>query len=133
MKIIIKQEKTLNFLLINLCFLSAILISRSQSIQTLNVNFRLIDDKIEIFYDLPENQDSIFIEVVFLKESNPEFKYYPKFIEGNIGLGIYSGMKNIVTWYYKKEPPYLFTGDGFYFEILAKKTQKIIDSDSIPD
>jgi hypothetical protein len=102
----------------------------SQTLKTTKIHYRIIEDKIEIFYDLPDNQDSLTITVVFRKKSNPEFKYWPKFIDGDVGLGVFAGENKKITWYFKKEPEHLFTGSDFYFKIYAKKILKKASSDS---
>lgn len=96
-------------------------IGRTQSIHPDNVHFRIIDGRMEVFYDLPKNYDSIHVKIVFRKKSAPKFKYVPQFVSGDIGIGTYSGLNRKIVWYYKKEPPTVFTGDGFYFEIKAKR------------
>jgi hypothetical protein len=93
----------------------------AQTIKPSNIHFRIIEEKMEIFYDLPNNIDSINVRMVFRKESAPTFKYTPKFAYGNIGKGVFSGPQKKITWEYIKEPDYVFTGDGFYFDILITK------------
>lgn len=96
-------------------------IGRTQSIHAENVHFRMIDERMEVFYDLPANQDSIHVKIVFRKKSDPKFRYVPQFVRGDIGVGTYSGANRKIVWYTKKEPPSVFTGDGFYFEIRVKR------------
>jgi hypothetical protein len=96
----------------------------SQSLKVKNIHYRLIEDKIEIFYDLPVNYDSLEVSLVFCKKSDPRFRHYPEFIYGDIGIGVFSGTKKKIIWSYKKEPDYLFTGGEFYFKISAKKIPK---------
>lgn len=96
-------------------------IGRTQSIHPENVHFRIIDERIEVFYDLPVNHDSIHVKIVFRKKSAPKFRYTPQFASGDIGVGTYSGANRKIVWYYKKEPPSVYTGDGFYFEIKVKR------------
>jgi hypothetical protein len=81
----------------------------------------MIDERMEVFYDLPANQDSIHVKIVFRKKSDPKFRYVPQFVRGDIGVGTYSGANRKIVWYTKKEPPSVFTGDGFYFEIRVKR------------
>jgi hypothetical protein len=97
----------------------------AQSLKTNNIHYRIIDDKIEIFYDLPWNRDSLDVKIVFFKKSDAQFLYQPRYIKGAIGKGIFSGKKRKITWYFKKEPSYLFTGSGFYFKITAIKIPEL--------
>jgi hypothetical protein len=96
-------------------------IGRTQAIHPNNVHFRIIDERLEVFYDLPVNHDSIYVKIVFRKKSAPKFRYIPQFVSGDIGIGTYSGANQKIVWYYKKEPPSVYTGDGFYFEIKVKR------------
>jgi len=98
--------------------------SFSQALKTNNIHYRIIDERIEIFYDLPINDDSLQVKIVFRKKSAPKFKYYPKVLSGDVGMGIFSGANNKIVWDFKKEPDYLFTGNGFYFKINAVKVPK---------
>lgn len=86
-----------------------------------DIHFRIIDERIEIFYDLPANRDSIHVKIIFCKKSVPKFRYVPQFVSGDIGVGTYSGANRKIVWYIKKEPPAVLTGSGFYFEIKAKR------------
>lgn len=92
-----------------------------QSLRPTNIIYRTIGDKIEIFYDLPRNSDTLDVTIYFRKKSDPKTKYRLKWVRGSIGIGKFSGMKQKVIWRYKKEPSYLFTGSGFYYEIIPKK------------
>jgi len=51
-------------------------------------------------------------------------KYRLKWASGSIGTGRFSGKKQKIVWSFKKEPHYLFTGSGFYYEIKARKTAR---------
>ncbi|HMI79866.1 MAG TPA: hypothetical protein VK484_13800, partial [Ferruginibacter sp.] len=86
-----------------------------------NIFFRTIGEKIEIFYDLPANADTLDISIYFRKRSDPKMKYPLKWAKGSIGIGKFSGKKQKVVWSYRKEPAHLFTGSGFYYEIIANK------------
>lgn len=103
------------------CVYLAPTIVTAQSIRPGNIHFRIIDERIEVFYDLPANHDSIHVKVVFRKKSAPKFRYVPQFTKGDIGVGVFSGANRKIVWYTKKEPPSVFTGDGFYFEIKVKR------------
>lgn len=97
----------------NLCF--------AQNVKPTNIFYRTIANKIEIFYDLPRNSDTLEVKIYFHKKSDPKTRYPLKWIQGSVGIGKFSGRKQKIVWNYKKEPPYLFTGSGFYYEIIVKK------------
>jgi len=102
-----------------LLFLKSLVLS--QSLKISNIHYRTIDNRIEVFYSLPKNKDSLFINFFFKKKSDLNFSYVPKYISGAVGKGLYSGINKKITWYFKKEPAWLFTGGGFYFKIIATK------------
>lgn len=102
------------------------IIAFSQNRKASNIFFRTIGDKIEIFYDLPSNKDTLEIKIYFHKKSDPKTRYRLKWASGSIGIGRFSGKKKKVTWSFKKEPGYLFTGSGFYFEISVKKYSAVL-------
>lgn len=106
---------------LTILFFSLTVLGFSQNRKVSNVFFRTIEDKIEIFYDLPRNSDTLDVTIYFRKKSDPKTKYRLKWATGSIGIGRLSGKKQKVVWSYKKEPAYLFTGSGFYYEIIAKK------------
>lgn len=96
----------------------------AQSVKVSNVHYRTIDQKIEIFYDLPQTKDSINISIVFKKKSDVHFWYFPKYISGDIGKGVFFGKNHKICWHIKNEPTSLFTGKEFYFRIFAYKIPK---------
>lgn len=101
------------------------IIGLSQNIKASNIFSRTIGDTIEIFYDLPGNSDTLNVKVFFRKKSDPKIKYRLKWVSGSIGIGRFSGKKQKVIWSYKKEPPYLFTGSGFYYQVIARKIRHL--------
>jgi hypothetical protein len=103
----------------------------SQAIPVSDVHWRIIDKKIEVFYDLPQNKDSVEVKLAFKKDSDPNFSYSPHFLRGNIGRGIYSGKDKKIVWNIENEPDYLFTGGGFSFKITVKRIPKIEEIVSI--
>ena len=113
------MNKRNKFLLILFCLIYNSGLTQNKKIT--NVFYRTIDDKIEIFYDLPKNTDTLDVKILFCKKSDSRTRYRLKRASGSIGTGVFSGRKQKVIWDYKKEPPYLFTGSGFYYKIYARK------------
>ncbi|MFN8241779.1 MAG: hypothetical protein U0X39_13645 [Bacteroidales bacterium] len=99
----------------------------SQIVKVSNIHWRIINNKIEVFYDLPINRDSLEIKVLFAKKSDPPFRYRPVYVYGSVGKGIYSGKENKIVWSMEKEPPGIFTGDGFWFIVTARKIPKKLE------
>lgn len=93
----------------------------SQNPAPANIFHRMIGDRIEIFYDLPRNTDTLEVVIWFRKKSDPGMKYRLRYAKGSIGNGVFSGKRQKVVWLYKKEPPHLFTGSGFYYEVHVRK------------
>ena len=114
----IKIKYPLAFFFIILCLPKS---GYSQAISATNIHWRLADKKIEVFYDLPGNKDTIEVKIYFHKESNPAFSYSPRTVKGSIGKGVFSGKGKKIVWSTKNEPASLFTGGGFYFKILINK------------
>ncbi len=86
-----------------------------------NIIYRTLGDKIEIFYDLPHNSDTLNVQIFFCKKSNPKMRYQLQNAKGSIGVGVFSGKKLKVVWDYKKAPSYIFTGSGFYYKVVISK------------
>jgi uncharacterized protein (TIGR02145 family) len=118
------MKPLLNLLILCLSVFTNLIFGQSNTPQ--NIHHTILNDKIEIFYDMPVNKDSLRISVLFHKKSDPKFKYTPanKFLKGDFGVGIFSGSNKKISWDWKNEPANLFTGSGFYFEIIASKYSK---------
>ena len=106
-------------LIILICFFNFFGIS--QTVKVSNIHYRLLDQEIQVIYDLPRNFDSLQIQLIFYKRSDLTFKYRPKKLSGDIGRGVFSGKNKKVTWTLSKEPAYLFSGAGFHFDVVAKR------------
>lgn len=98
--------------------------SFAQPVKTSNIHYRIIEDRIEVFYDLPVNSDTLNVSLAFYKKSEPAFRYTPRFTAGHAGIGVFSGNQRKITWYFKKEPKWVFTGSRFYFTVKAVKLPK---------
>jgi uncharacterized protein (TIGR02145 family) len=126
-----KKNKRFIFGVFLFFFINFINTGNAQSIKASNIHYRIIEDKIEIFYDLPVNHDSLEISVAFLKKTDPKFRYYPRLVTGDVRRGMFSGENRKITWYFKKEPAYIFTGGGFSFEIqIGIKDEKPADDET---
>ena len=93
----------------------------AQSLKSSNVHYRIIDKKIEVFYDMPTNTDSVQVFLIFRKKSDFKFMLSPTFISGNVGIGVFSGKNNKIIWDYNKEKKSVLTGTGFYFQVIINK------------
>jgi hypothetical protein len=104
-----------------LIFVSISSAGHSQTLKVSNVHFRQSGNTIEIFYDLPVNRNYVEVKLFFQKRSDSTFFYEPKYVSGSVGKGKFSGKNRRIIWYFRKEPPDVFTGSGFYFRIRAVK------------
>jgi hypothetical protein len=95
--------------------------SFSQNVKASNIYYTLFEEKYHIWYDLPENVDSLNIRIAFYKKADPGFEYYLKHIAGDVGIGKFSGSKNKIIWDYKKEPAFILagSGSGINFKVFA--------------
>lgn len=107
--------------LLILTFFISINFSFSQNLKVKNIHYRIIDQRIEIFYDLPQNIDTVNISIVFKKKSETNFRYYPRFVSGDIGKGVFSGKTHKIIWNIENEPQNVFAGSEFYFKVYAVK------------
>lgn len=94
-----------------------------------NIKFEKIDGNYSISYDLSEQEaNSYFVDILFLKKSNPSFLYKPTLLSGDFGEKVKAGKDKLIVWRFKEEIPGRLKGDDYYFKINA---QKIEDGNSL--
>ncbi|HUN65086.1 MAG TPA: hypothetical protein VMW43_03230 [Bacteroidota bacterium] len=83
-----------------------------------NIRWTTKGDVIIINYDLNGAADTRYsVDIVMRQESDPGFNIIPKTVEGHIGQGAFAGMNREIRWYYRRDYPRGFEGEGYYFEI----------------
>jgi hypothetical protein len=99
--------------------------AQDEGVQPTNVKWSVKDDIIIINYDLSSNPDSKYrVDVTMKRESDPEFTAVPLTIEGDVGEGYFAGKNREIRWYYRRDYPQGFQGEGYYFEIRIVETGK---------
>ncbi|MEI6820729.1 MAG: formylglycine-generating enzyme family protein [Bacteroidota bacterium] len=112
MKIKIFTLFVLNILLVcSYCF-------SQNSISVTNINWIESNGKIVISYDLPINAHNISISATFLNKNNPNFKVEVKNAIGSIGIGVFSGLNQSITWDYKADGCSNLPKGNYYFKIF---------------
>ena len=99
--------------------------------QGTNVKWTVKDDVIVINYDLKTDPELKFsVDIVMKRDNDPSFEAEPVTVEGDIGEGYFSGTNREIRWYYRRDFPQGFEGEGYYFEIhvkqLAKQDPKVV-------
>ena len=93
----------------------------SEEAHTTNVKWTTKGDVITVNYDLSGAADNKYeITVAMKKESDPSFNAIPRTVEGDVGEGVLAGTKKELQWYYRRDYPQGFQGEGYYFEIRVK-------------
>jgi hypothetical protein len=93
--------------------------------QGTNVKWSVKDDVIVINYDLKTDPDLKFrVDIVMKRETDAEFAAEPVTVEGDIGDGYFAGTNREIRWYYRRDYPQGFEGEGYYFEIQVRPIGK---------
>ena len=90
-----------------------------------NVKWTVKDEIIVVNYDLKTDPDLKFkVDIVMKRESDPSFSAMPLTVEGDMGEGYFSGTNREIRWYYRRDYPQGFEGEGYYFEIHVQEIGK---------
>ena len=93
--------------------------------QGTNVKWTLKDDVIVINYDLKTDPDLKFkVDIIMKRETDPAFSAVPITVEGDVGEGYFAGTNREIRWYYRRDFPQGFEGEGYYFEIHVQQMGK---------
>lgn len=86
-----------------------------------NMRWTIKDEVIIINYDLVGALDTKYnVQVEMKRKNNPSFAAIPVTVEGDVGEGYFAGTNREIQWYYRKDFPEGFKGEGYYFEIQVK-------------
>ncbi len=86
-----------------------------------NVRWSMKGDIIVINYDLTGPPDDKYeVDVVMKKDNDSSFIALPMAVEGDIGQGYFAGTGREIRWFYRRDYPQGFEGEGYYFEIGVK-------------
>ena len=93
----------------------------AQEATTTNVKWTTKGDVITVNYDLTGAAETKYeITIAMKKDSDPAFNAVPLTVEGDVGEGVLAGTKKEIQWYYRRDYPQGFQGEGYYFEIHVK-------------
>jgi hypothetical protein len=99
--------------------------SEEAGVHPTNIRWSVKDDVIIINYDLASNPDSKYkVDITMKRETDPEFTAIPLSVEGDIGEGYFAGTNKEIRWYYRRDYPQGFQGEGYFFEISIIETGK---------
>ncbi len=108
----------LRFLLTTLISLLT-LVSNGQRVKVSHLWYRTIDDNVEIFYDLPDLQKPVNVQVYLRSKAAPHKSYRIRSASGSVGTGRFSGKGQKIVWMFKSEPASHRALDGIYFAVKA--------------
>jgi len=87
-----------------------------------NIKWSAKGDIITVTYDLNGSADATYnIITVMKRENDPLFRAVPAAAEGDLGEGISAGVSREFRWYYRRDFPQGFIGEGYYFEVEVKQ------------
>lgn len=96
----------------------------SQEVMIKNVHFEFNDELIFIYYDCEnQNENDLFFEASLCSKVDSSAIINLKNISGDIGKGIFSGIKRKIIWDYKKDYSGKIDSGNFYFKITASKIE----------
>ena len=97
----------------------------SREVQVTNVKWALKQNLIVITYDLNGSSEARYdVSIAMRNESDTSFSIIPATAEGDIGTGQFMGVDREIRWYFRKDFPQGFQGEGYYFEIFVKPIQQ---------
>lgn len=103
----------------------------SKSVVT-DVGFTITGLRVVIHYNLIGKPDAKYnVSLLLLKRSDPAFRYSPRELTGDIGLGEYAGTGRQIVWNMKNEFPQGLQGNDFYFVVNAKEVPVTHSSTSL--
>jgi hypothetical protein len=120
-----RQFKLLSILLLSAFAITLGYQSFAQRPVVENVNFTVKQEYIEISYDLVGDLYKNYkVTVELRKETDPDFKFEPYDVKGDVGKGWFAGQRRIILWDYRNEFSPDPDSDDYYFVVTAKKPGK---------
>ena len=85
-----------------------------------NVEFTVSGLNVTVTYDLSGSAKANYnVALVLRSRSDPSFKYSPKVLTGDVGLGTHAGIQRKIVWNMEQEFPEGLPGNGYYFVVNA--------------
>lgn len=89
------------------------------------VRFAVSGLQVTIRYDLRGDRNEKYkVSLVLRRRSDPSFRYLPKELSGDIGLGRYAGTDRKIVWNMRNEFPQGLQGNDFYFVVNANEVER---------
>lgn len=93
----------------------------SEEPQGTNVQWSIKNDAIIITYDLIGDPDAKYdVRIIMKRENDPSFNATPVTAEGEMGEGYFAGTNKTIRWYFRRDYPQGFQGEGYYFEVRVR-------------
>ena len=93
-------------------------------IKNTEVKWNVRDDIIVINYDLKTDPNLKFkVDLMMKKDTDSSFSAVPFTVEGDVGEGYFAGTNREIRWYYRRDFPQGFEGDGYFFEIHIQEKE----------
>ena len=90
----------------------------SDEVRGTNVKWAIKNEVITVNYDLLAPSDSKYdVSILMKRENDPSFIATPVTMEGDVAEGFFAGPNREIRWYFRRDYPQGFTGEGYYFEI----------------
>lgn len=88
------------------------------------VRLEVFRDRAYVDFELPGSaSDRYTVTVTLLREGNPDFRYVPQNVTGDVGPGIRGGGARRIVWKYLGEYTEGLGGEGYYVDIVAVPTK----------
>ncbi len=89
-----------------------------------DVRFSVSGLRVIIEYDLQGDPNAEYSVAVELRNrADPSFRYSPKALRGDIGLGKYAGNNRKIVWNMSREFPQGLQGTGYYFVVSVDEVK----------
>jgi hypothetical protein len=86
--------------------------------QGTNVQWSIKNEAIIITYDLiGDPEEKYDVRIIMKRENDPSYTATPVTTEGDIGAGFFAGTNRSIRWYFRRDYPQGFQGEGYYFEV----------------
>lgn len=95
-----------------------------QGSEVTDVRFTVSGLTVIVEYDLQGDSAAKYaVSLMLRKRSDPSFRYSPKALSGDVGLGRYAGSDRKIVWDMSREFPQGLQGTGYYFVVNAEQVE----------
>ncbi len=91
-------------------------------VRVTNVRFEVEHGEVLVTYDLFGQSDRTFrVSLELRKRGNPSYKYIPRAVRGDVGVGKFAGIDRRIVWSIDQEFPGGLPGSDYFFEVKAER------------